>query len=1308
MKRDVWIRNKIPFNLNTNVYRFHRRPKWVQWFLMATLVAFLRSETLDASGDAGTQFNIFVPGNNSHTSRRSIVVITNVSSDGNIINIIDDDQDGDNDESVSGITLDRGSSYILKIAEGAVNDDLGGKNDGDFLKISATTPVIVQSVTTSSWQHDWIPSADGGGRGLNFFAYSPPTSGSVSDINVFAYEDDTRVRIFEITESPQTTSGIAQVNLDDSRPIIDTTLDFGEDLVTRSNGIGLDILKPGHSYWVNASRGVTAQIGQLGALKGNNRGRDGGGYVPSVNGSSAGDLYFFSIPHEPGRTSEKELRVVCFDDNTQVSLLGADRSTPTWTLIDQSTVQSGGHVDYVGATNSLFANLDLYQLRITPAYHRCTVFEGNWLETGRVGTSDYASGVASRDGENIGTEFVTYLGPPGKQENVVNPSGESTNRSTLSDGYASHVYIYGTEDNTSFTVRDSDTLGSLIEHSALVNADEYYDFVLTKSEYESFKAIGTLPYLHVESDKPVMLMTGNFNDNWLAYFHATSPIPPSVQIEASVTNITGINERSILTLSCDPKFEQYERVEMTVHLPEGLASIDPSHTSTISFDSTGSVSGSPFTKSIEVKRTCSECAVEDVQVELVCSGEQSRGNGVSTAFTQLELPLNAGPEIDLFQVKDDPGYDDNNPNVELSWNTTAMVPGESTYVVKRSTGDPNDYDNATSIGSGACASSTCPTTLSDPYDLHYEVTRFYWLEITTSGKTLSAGPLAIATSSGASSGGNSGLESNGRLAAKLARREISRSMDIARWQEITLGRGQQTLQSTEDTHIMFNTSGASQSMLVNSSGSTAAPLFSTLLPEIGPWSSHAVEVSPNDLKVLTNASEVLSFDYRSGEKLVASALVIESTGEVYDHSKTECDRAKGSSLDDIRVLDFDRTQLMRSSSNNIREQKGEHFITFKLYLEDEHIALYQYFDRRRYPIVGQGVKVLNIQVWSAYEGGASYIAQAILDSLPNSTTFNVGELPALHLQKAHQLGATFSLSTRSTLNASQGHDISARIYTLMESGEVLLSEREVEVQGHKGGLSWTQQDALDASIELLNDRGEVLDRVWVSDGAWAQFDDSIFGGATLATTSLNQSCYAVAPDADSQDLHLSGCAAFDGTIDAFGGVARYLGGGAHSFDIGQYQAINFQLEAEQDVEVCIEGLRKSPDDSQGRTCRRIIGSPTPQMMSLSLDQLRKDEGEDMIRYANLISFVSHSPSRSSIAVDRLSFSKRFDSNTRAKLSNYNPEALELRESEVAELSSDTPSCTQQSSPAHYLSYLALLCFLMIFKRQDRGALLDEE
>ncbi|MFK7949171.1 MAG: hypothetical protein AB8G11_16390, partial [Saprospiraceae bacterium] len=389
--------------------------------LFILLVASFFSIDANATGEASTYFQIFVPPNADNSSRRANLVITAIY-DNTTFTIIDDGMDGDTDDSVTG-TLMAGQSYILYIKDNGVNDDKGGTHDGDYFIVTSSNLVFASQSTDSDWQHDWVPATNKTSKGQRFLIYAPEKSSSNRDLNVYAYDDSTTVTIKAIHTVLKTTTGYTTVEVDSGIVVGQRTLNIGEDIIFKYNE-GKNVMESGGTYLVESNKPITVQYG---ALSGN--ARDGGGYVPSDNGSSSGDLFYFTVHTQASR--EQEVRIVSWDASNNVSLDYYDNGNwiniDSWTLDD---LDPGDWVSNSGNINKVF--------RVTcSAGKKVSVFEANWLETGSPGTSDVASMMSGRNGTAAGTEFLAYMAPPGNEGNVINPF-TGTNDLTKS----THLYIF--------------------------------------------------------------------------------------------------------------------------------------------------------------------------------------------------------------------------------------------------------------------------------------------------------------------------------------------------------------------------------------------------------------------------------------------------------------------------------------------------------------------------------------------------------------------------------------------------------------------------------------------------------------------------------------------------------------------------------------------------------------------------------------------------------------------------------------------------------------------------------------------------
>lgn len=500
---------------------------------LAALILATLAAGAYAVGDASTSFQIFVPPNNDNVGRDVALVVTNTSPYEANVNIVDDGADGDTDDSAVK-KLARGQSYVAYIKNGTVNDDAGGKQDGDYFLVTSDQPVVVQMATNSDWQWDFVPAENKTMRGQSFFIYSPPTTFSQRDVNLVAYEDDTEVFVLDITTTPSTTTGTTSVSLDAPKEVLKTTLNAGEDLIGRKN-LGIDILDPGRTYWIRSSKGVTCQYG---SLVGN--GRDGGGFVPSKNGFASGEEFYFFIPEDS--SDEREVRIVSFNDANAVQFAGWNSAQRRWDSIGNYNLNRFGHADWVENGT----NYAVYRLLCTPG-KKVSVFTASWLEAkGLSGTKDIASFASSESGYGAGKEFLVYVPQPGTENNV-KIDGKAI-------GNAGHLYLFGHVNNTTYEVVDADTQGTLYKRTGTIQKDKYVDVRMSDAEFTALNkpAQGKRPYLKVTTNHLITTMVSNHNDNWMT-FVPSAVLPNPVLTAKSSVDVATVGSEGCVNFVADNK-----------------------------------------------------------------------------------------------------------------------------------------------------------------------------------------------------------------------------------------------------------------------------------------------------------------------------------------------------------------------------------------------------------------------------------------------------------------------------------------------------------------------------------------------------------------------------------------------------------------------------------------------------------------------------------------------------------------------------------------------------------------------------------
>lgn len=528
-------------------------------FIIATIFVL---QEVHATGEPSTYFQIYVPPNNDAVRRDVALVITAIY-DSTKFDIIDDGADGDTDDSKSGILM-AGQSYVLYIRDNGINDDAryasGGvlKWDGDYFIVKSDKLIFASQSTNSDWQHDWVPSTDKKSIGQKYIIYSPSYSSSKRDINVFAYQNNTTVTFKKISWQPKTNTGYTDINIENATTVFTRTLNIGEDIIYKYLD-GRDVMAAGETYMLIADKPITVQYG---ALFGNER--DGGGYVPTSNGSSSGELMYFAVPYQSG--GEQEIRIVSWDDANAVKL--ERYSNGSWITVKDFSLNKMKSGDWVGKTNGNVSYATVFRITCT-AGKRVSVFEGNWFETGSPGTSDMATMVSSENGTTSGVKFLTYMAPPGNEANAINPFTGKAFAQQLT-----HLYLFAKE-GAVVTIKDANTNGTKITKTFTIGAERYADCFLTLAEWQSIQPTG--PYLTVESSSPISVMNSNFNDNWMCY--TGSSMTQSFTQTGSVSQSSAIPTDTVKVTTYINVGSNVTNPDLQVVVQDGLKVIDSKLTS---------------------------------------------------------------------------------------------------------------------------------------------------------------------------------------------------------------------------------------------------------------------------------------------------------------------------------------------------------------------------------------------------------------------------------------------------------------------------------------------------------------------------------------------------------------------------------------------------------------------------------------------------------------------------------------------------------------------------------------------------------
>ncbi len=443
---------------------------------------------------------------------------------------------------------------------------------------------------------------------------------------------------------------------------------------------------------------------------------------------------------------------------------------------------------------------------------------------------------------------------------------------------------------------------------------------------------------------------------------------------------------------------------------------------------------------------------------------------------------------------------------------------------------------------------------------------------------------------GSSSGSGGGLESNGRLSSALARR-----------------------------HIMRDRMSAPSYALLS------AGYLDRLIPsELG--TSRMVDATPADLITLTNATDVRGADFMGTDGQRRGALLlVETVGELYEHSKAVCDRAGGAHLVSLQEMETEIGTFLVADYVDAVHGTRDRAITFKLYEEEANdtFSVHSGWLPDSYPAPRAGQKIVNVQVWSSRFGTEREVLTALVAKV--ATQFNVAlelgsrTVPDAHFTRGEVLGDTLRFGTQRVRGVGE---LRARVLYRNERGDAVeVMERNLG-GSPRAEVEITLPPHLDLTLELL-EGDAVVDRLWLSDGAFAAYDDSLWGGGS-EVHSFETECAPVSSDAE---VAFYGCASLTATADDVAGVARHLARGlAVEGTLPEpIQSFSFHLTNTRSTDVCLVG------DDGDRSCHRVAGESATHVVTLPVDAT--------LGHVHLVTFTSDS-GEVAMTVTGLGFSSR--------------------------------------------------------------------
>ncbi|OYU54475.1 MAG: hypothetical protein CFE25_14280 [Chitinophagaceae bacterium BSSC1] len=261
--------------------------------------------------------------------------------------------------------------------------------------------------------------------------------------------------------------------------------------------------------------------------------------------------------------------------------------------------------------------------------------------------------------------------------------------------------------------------------------------------------------------------------------------------------------------------------------------------------------------------------------------------------------------------------------------------------------------------------------------------------------------------------------------------------------------------------------------------------LTSIMPDITSKGYVAYNSSPKDLTSITNAKEVLAFDFTSNKEVKAVAFATKTLGELYDHTKPICDRLKGATLLGVETIKVQGFEFIKYSIKNENGQK-EYATSFTVGTRSGRpdFSLQSIYLTQDY---ANDETMYNFQLWAGSTSLVTDMVADILTKLKAVAPVNViksSALPTTYVESGKREGQNVNLVVKNaTPNTSGYFKLEDKATETSSSSVVRNIPFTINANG-KTNVIIPMDDKYESTLTMYVG-GEVKDVVYMSDGTWA-------------------------------------------------------------------------------------------------------------------------------------------------------------------------------------------------------------------------------
>ncbi len=421
------------------------------------------------------------------------------------------------------------------------------------------------------------------------------------------------------------------------------------------------------------------------------------------------------------------------------------------------------------------------------------------------------------------------------------------------------------------------------------------------------------------------------------------------------------------------------------------------------------------------------------------------------------------------------------------------------------------------------------------------------------------------------SANDGGLESNGDLASLIAKRNFNRTKA-------------HTIFNSKKVQAKFQPGKKSYKSSTNED-------LSIYFPETGMFGTETTYVSsPEDLIGITNANAVFSVDYYQSENRVAAALATSTTGSIYDHSKTICDRLNNSKLLDVRTVDI-RNHTIVSTKIERATKEIEYALTFSIKKGISENEIYSLWNIDNYP---EG-DYINFQVWGGSVSQVANLANHILDTFLSDKPLRSHKvdqkIPTVFVEQGFYADGKLTLNIVNK-SGSNWINFNGNIRKTEQSAEEAMTNTINLSGSYREQITIETGYLFDIGFSLAGELSPQLDALYLADGPWGI--DYLEQGVVIENFEISEQDQ----NTTTENYHIERNIKLEGEVKETLNIFRNILAGDLTLNVSAYDALQFEMTTDTNVEVII--VTKDLTDWNDRLRYTIPANEEQTIYSISL------------------------------------------------------------------------------------------------------------